>query len=188
MRKIFLLIVPLFLTSCSWFWHTPENVICPYISIPQDKAYMTQTVNYLDNFQIELIGYEGYCYNEDGLSRRYAVITPVFSVTRLRSSDETDVDFAFYTETIQGPPGFVGKRTYTAGTGIKTDEQSKEFRGKPVKVKIPADGTPLEIILALDVSLEEYHYNHRTFNIEAHHLKADNNAQNHNTSCRSCGI
>jgi len=211
MLKKLLLTVPWFLASCSLLWYEDEVTPCPYVTIPQDTSYLTQTVSYLDNFQIEVNGYEGYCYDEHSVNRRYAVITPVFSVTRLRDSDETEVDFNFYTETVKGPPGFLGKKSYAAGTSIGLDEQSKEFRGKPVKVKIPADGTPLEIILSLDVSRDEYRYNQRTFNVERRQENKDEHffiesglvryipaskkaapaeqpQENPSSSCNSCGI
>ncbi len=166
MLKKLLLIVPWFLSSCSLLWYEDASIPCPYVTIPQDTSYLTQVVGYLDNFQVEVNGYEGYCYSEQSVNRRYAVITPIFSVTRLRDSDETAVDFSFYTETLKGPPEFLGRKSYNTGTVIGLDEKSKEFKGKPVKVKIPTDGTPLEIILSLNISKDEYRYNQRTFNVE----------------------
>ena len=34
---------------------------CPRVQIIRDNAYLTQVVNYREEFQINLIGYDGYC-------------------------------------------------------------------------------------------------------------------------------
>lgn len=162
MKKYVLIIALLLLASCA----APLNEAdfrCPNILIPGDKAYLTQIVNYADNFRIELTGYEGYCYVEDGLSRRYAVITPKFRVARLRDNDETQVDFQYFTEILQGPPEFVGKKTYFASGKVEVGAAQAVFSGRPVKVKIPLDNDEIEIILGLDVSAAEHMYNQRTF-------------------------
>ena len=36
--------------------------ICPRVQINRDNAYLTQVVNYKEQFQISLIGHEGFCY------------------------------------------------------------------------------------------------------------------------------
>lgn len=156
----------LLLASCAWFEGDYDGYICPNVSIPREKAYVTQKVTYEDEFQIELKGYEGYCYPETASNRHYAVITPQFEVQRLRDSDETQVDFNFYTETIKGPPEYLGKHSYSASVNIPADVKEKNFNGRAVKVKIPADNPDFEIILALDVSLEEFRYNQRTFDVK----------------------
>ena len=162
MKKLLLLTI-LFLAAACASSRRAEDFRCPNVKIPGDKSYLTQIVNYVDNFRIELTGYEGYCYVEDGLSRRYAVITPRFKVTRLRDNDETALDFRYFTEIVQGPPAFVGKKTYFASGRIDAGEKEAFFSGRPVKVKIPLDDDEIEVVLGLDVSAAEHMYNQRTF-------------------------
>lgn len=88
-------------------------MMCPRVVIPRDTAYLTQIVNYREEFQISLVGYEGHCYFDTRVNRDKAVINPVFKIKRLRRSDETDVHFAYYTETVKGPPAYLGKRPIT---------------------------------------------------------------------------
>ena len=76
---------------------------CPRVQIIRDNAYLTQVVNYREEFQINLIGYDGYCYMDRKINQNKALIKPIFQIKRLRPSDETDVHFAFYTETVKGP-------------------------------------------------------------------------------------
>ena len=107
-----------YLSSCSLFWtdapELPVEEPCPVVIIPRDIAYVTQKVNYIDDFQIELKGYSGYCYFDKRINRRKAVIIPQFEVRRLRQNlDETDVDFTYFTETIKGPPEYLGKKRLT---------------------------------------------------------------------------
>ncbi len=165
MLKKCLVIMVGFLASCSWFGNSGAP-LCPYVTIPRDTAYVTQKVNYEDEFQIELVGYEGYCSWENNVNRRYAMITPLFVVHRLRDSDETRVDFGFYTETVKGPPAFIGKKAYSESVMVGKDEKEKEFKGHAVKVRVPEGYEPFEILLGLDVSREEHLYNQRTFDVK----------------------
>ncbi len=162
MKKLLLLTILFLAASCASS-RRAEDFRCPNVSIPGDKAYLTQIVDYIDNFRVELTGYDGYCYVEDGLRRRYAVITPRFKVTRLRENDETALDFQYFTEIVQGPPAFVGKKTYFASGRIDAGEKETVFSGRPVKVKIPVDDDDIEVLLGLDVSVAEHMYNQRTF-------------------------
>lgn len=161
--KIFVLGLVLLVAACS------ENTVnlCPFITIPRDTAYVTQKVDYSDEFQVELIGFDGYCEQELHNKRSIAVVTPIFRVQRLRDSDETAVDVSFFTQAVKGPPKFLGKRSYSASTQIKRDEREKEFRGKSVKIRIPDDDSEnFEILMGMDVSSQEFKYNQRTFDIK----------------------
>ena len=73
---------------------------CPRVQIIRDNAYLTQVVNYREEFQINLIGYDGYCYMDRKINQNKALIKPIFQIKRLRPSDETDVHFAFYTAAV----------------------------------------------------------------------------------------
>lgn len=162
MKRYVFLILLLMLASCA---HSVREADfrCPKVSIPAEKSYVTQIVNYADNFRIELIGYEGYCYIKEGTARRYAVITPQFKLTRLRDNDESLVDFRYYTEVLQGPPEYLGKQSYFATGKIALDAKEVQFSGRPVQVKIPLDNDELEIFLGLDISEAELDFNRSTF-------------------------
>lgn len=162
MKRYVWLTALLMIASCTASYQA-EDFRCPNVKIPGGEAYLTQIVNYRDNFRVELTGYEGYCYVVEGTSRRYAVITPQFRLTRLQDSADTAVDFSFYTNIEQGPPEFVGKRSYFARGKLDVDDKETTFSGRPVKVKIPVDQDDIEILLGLDVSAEEAKYNQRTF-------------------------
>ena len=162
MKKYLFCIMMLLLGSCSATLREAD-FRCPQIVVPAAKSYLTQMTGNMDNFRIELIGYDGYCYIENRAPRRYAVITPKFRATRLHNSDETRLDFTYYTEIVQGPPEFLGKQTYFASADLALNAQNVTFSGRPVKVKIPLDRDDIEIILGLDVSEAEDDYNRRTF-------------------------
>ena len=68
---------------------------CPEIFIPRETARLYQNNGRFDEFQINLVGTEGYCYTEPSNNRRYAVITPVFRVRRLEDSLTTSIDADF---------------------------------------------------------------------------------------------
>ena len=161
-----------YLSSCSLFWtdapELPVEEPCPVVIIPRDIAYVTQKVNYIDDFQIELKGYSGYCYFDKRINRRKAVIIPQFEVRRLRQNlDETDVDFTYFTETIKGPPEYLGKKHYFGHVTIPLNQREKVLNGKQLELKIPnEDYGRFEIYLGLELSPEERKYNNRTFDIK----------------------
>lgn len=171
-KNICLLLAFITISSCSLFG-TSEPIkekadTCPNVIIPRDISYVIQKVNYMDDFQIELTGFEGYCYFDEKVKRRNAMITPNFKVRRLRKNlDETDVDFTFFTETVVGPPEFLGKKSYEQSVVIARDELEKDFSGKQVKVKVPSrEDIYFEIYLGIDLTDQERKYNDRIFDIK----------------------
>ena len=120
------------ITSCSFLSSKDDSGFaetCPLVRIPRNSAYVIQKVNYIDDFQIELTGYSGYCYFDKRVNRRKAVIIPQFEVKRLRGkSDETDVDFEYYTQTIKGPPEYLGKKQYFGHVTIPLERRIKALK------------------------------------------------------------
>lgn len=99
--------------------------------------------------------------------RNYGYVTPLFNIQRLKDTDETDVDFSFYIETRQGPPKYLGRKTYSAYVTLGEHEKEKSFKGPTVKVLIPEnDYEDFEVLLGIDLSREEYLYNQRTFDVK----------------------
>jgi len=168
MFKHLILLALFLLNGCGGWLFGEDNKphMCPMVQISRDNSYLTQFVNYREAFQISISGYEGYCYYDRLLERHRAVISPVFKVRRLRPSDETDVRFSYYTETIKGPPEYLGKKTYHLTVNIPTNKIEIEYKSHPVNVFIPAEMLyEYDINLGLWISPEEAKYNNRTFDI-----------------------
>ncbi len=162
-KKLLKLVAFLSLGACSSIRY---EHLCPNVIIPRDTAYSTQVADYSDDFQIELTGYEGYCYYDKTRRTNYASIMPVFSIKRLKDSSVTEVDVNFYTQTIKGPPAYIGRRSYWASVIISENEREREFSGPQVKVKLPPENTDeFEILLGIDLTGAEYRYNQRTFDV-----------------------
>lgn len=163
-RNLFLVL--LCLSSC----HSSQYNPCPNIRIPRDVAYLTQKVNSRDEFQIELKGYEAYCYFDERNRRDKTVVTPIFTVQRLQQADDFEVDFEFFAETIKGPPHFLGRQNFHARTSLAPGEKEKEFKGNPITIRIPSQNPKdFEIILGLYLSQNEHRFNQRTFDIKYHY-------------------
>jgi len=174
MLKRSLFLVVFILSGCySWFAGERENLqICPQVQISRDNSYLTQFVNYKEAFQISINGYEGFCYYDRKLERNRAVINPVFKIKRLRPSDETDVRFSYYTETVQGPPEYLGKKTYHITAKIELDERETLYKAPAASVFIPPEMLyGYDINLGLWISPEEAKYNHRTFDINYRYIE-----------------
>ena len=165
MLKKISLILFVFLTGCEY--SNMDYETCPRVQIIRDNAYLTQVVNYREEFQINLIGYDGYCYYDRKIEQNKALIKPIFQIMRLRPSDETDVHFAFYTETVKGPPQYIGKKTHYAVATIPSDALEIEYTAPQVMVYVPEEYKySYDINMGLVISPEERKYNHRTFDIE----------------------
>ena len=166
MLKRALLLILFFVSACGNWFSNDDIRLCPNIQITRDNSYLTQFVNYKEAFQISINGYEGYCYYDKVLERHRAVVSPVFKIKRLRPSDETDVRFSYYTETIKGPPEYIGKKTYHITIQIPKDTIETEYKAGQASVFIPAEMLyDYDINLGLWISPEEAKYNHRTFDI-----------------------
>ena len=144
----------------------PRDFSCPQVQIIRNDAYLTQYMKSKETFQINLSGYEGYCYYEDTVGRYKAVIRPVFTIKRLQPNDETDVRFSYYTETVKGPPEYLGKKTHFVTAKIGLTERETEYKGASSSVYIPSTvAEDYDVNLGLWISPEEKLYNQRTFDI-----------------------
>lgn len=164
MLKKNLCFILLFLAACVV---EKENEYCPYAVIRREDSRLIQKVNYQDDFLIEMTGWEGYCYYDSRVKKEKAVIVPIFMVSRLRDSDETDVQFSWFANTLKGPPAYLGKRTFFASVSLGAGQRQKEFKGKPVEIKVPSEMKyEFEILLGVDASKKEKNYNSRLFDVE----------------------
>ncbi len=160
-KKLFILSLISILGSCSLY---EEGDFCPRVQIKRTNAYIVQTSDVSEEFMIELTGYEGYCFFDKRIKHDKAVITPVFKIKRLTANDITDVHFSYYTETVKGPPAYLGKKTYYAKVLIPADEKEVEYKAKPVEVRIPPEMKyEFDIFLGLNLSQSDRIYNQRTF-------------------------
>lgn len=141
--------------------------ICPMVTISRENAYLIQKANYQDDFQVELKGYEGFCFYDNRVKQEKAQIVPIFQITKLRNTDESDIQFSYFTNTIKGPPQYLGRRSYFVSTHMTQGERNKEFKGSPIEVKIPLEMMyDFEIMMGLDISRQENLYNQRLFDVE----------------------
>lgn len=154
----------LFLTSC--IAEEPYSS-CPFVIIRRDDAHLIQKANYQDDFDVELKGFEGYCYFDERVRREKARIIPIFVVSKLRNTDETNVQFSWFTQTIKGPPEYIGKNTYFADVHIKQGEKSVEVKGKEIELKVPNEMmNDFPIFMGLSLSRQERDYNQRLFDVD----------------------
>lgn len=174
----------------------PEQY-CPLISMKREDARLIQKVNYQDDFEVELKAVEGFCFYDERVKQEKAHLTPIFIIRKLRNTDETDIHFSWFTNTVKGPPAYLGKKTYHTGTSMKTGERSKEFRGDSVELKIPQEMMyEFEIMTGLVVSPQEKKYNKKIFDVDFEFYDDSNAAegeyvplaQQNQSGCSSCGM
>lgn len=163
MKRYILTFCCLILSACSFFYKSTSNLMCAKVLIDNSSSYFTRTRGKTEDFRVELVGNESYCYDANDISRRYIVISPKFKITRLSPTDETRVDFSFYTETVKGPPGFVGKRSYFFMGTLNSDTKEVIVTARPVKVKVPQNDSDFTVLLGLNMSDSEQNYNLSTF-------------------------
>lgn len=160
-KKIFTLLVLILVTACNQNYNRP---MCPNAQIKRESAYLVQRSQVAEEFSIELIGYDGYCYYDDKIKHDKAVVTPIFRVKRLGPNSQTDVMFSYYTRTIKGPKEYLGTQTHFVKVLIPSDVNEVKYHGKQTELRIPA-GMKYEydIILGLSLSRNDYNYNQKTF-------------------------
>lgn len=174
MKKLIFLMVFILSGCTEWIWSSSSSGsgLCPQVRILRGNSYLTQFVNYRETFQISINGYEGYCYYDTALARHRAVIRPIFKIKRLSPSDETDVRFSYYTETVKGPPAYLGKKTYYLTVKIKADELETTYKAPAVNVFVPAEMLDdYDINLGLWLRPDEERYNQRTFDINYRYIE-----------------
>lgn len=153
--------------GCAWFENEKEDYYvvvsgtddtsylkdveaCPKVHIRQDDVKIVQVAEYRELFTIKAVGYEGFCYFNEKVQKDRAVIKPRFKITRIENSDVTDVHFSYYLETVEGPEGFLGKKTYFASVNIPQGVHEVEFTADIGELSIPVPGTyNLDVFLGL---------------------------------------
>lgn len=164
-KKILAVTLLLSIAGCSW-WKGEPSKVCPRALIQRKDAYMIQKSMHYEEFMIELVGQEGFCYFDNRVNHDKAVVSPIFKIKRLRPNDETDVMFSYYTETVKGPPAFLGKKTYFAKVYMPADETEIEYRAKETEVRIPPGMKyDFDINLGLNIRPRDRSYNQRTFDV-----------------------
>lgn len=123
---------------------------CPKVHIRQEDVKIVQIADYRELFAVKATGYEGFCYFNEKVQKDRAVIKPRFKITRLEDSDVTDVHFSYYLETVEGPEGFLGKKTYFASVNIPQGVHEVDFTADIGELSIPVPGTyDLDVFLGL---------------------------------------
>ena len=128
MRKNIIVMLFVLLSGCTS--NITEKYSCPQIIIPRETARAYQS-DLTDKFQINMVGHETYCYQEEADKRYYAVITPIFQIRRLEQSEVTNVDANYYVKTSVNDVDYIGKRTFYQTLNIPVDAKEAKVRGKP---------------------------------------------------------
>lgn len=168
LKKIITIQLTILLSACGFMWSDEgeDMRICPNVLISRADAYLVQKDLQHENFLIELIGFDGYCFFDKRINHDKAVITPIFRIKRLRPTDETDVMFSYYTETVKGPPAYLGKKTHYAKAKIPLDKVTTEYKGEQAEVRIPPEMKyEYDINLGINIPKTEKKYNQRTFDV-----------------------
>lgn len=140
MKPILFLILPVLLASCS---SSKKEEVCPEIFIPRETARYYQNNGRFDEFQVNFVGAESYCYTEPANNRRYAVITPIFKVRRLEDSPITRLDVDFYVKTSVNSEDYLGTRTFSQSLSIPQSVKEVTLKGRQTLTRIanqPYDG------------------------------------------------
>ena len=161
-----------FLVSCSQGSRPDDG--CPEISIPRETARVYQNNGKFDEFQINLVGYEGYCYTEPSNNRRYALITPLFKVRRLEDSPTSSLDVDFYIKTSVNEEDYLGTRKFSQTLSIPRSVKEQTVKGRPTVTRLsrpPYEGFSVELGMAL--SDEAKNKTKGMFDIDYRYLSAE---------------
>ena len=123
-----------FVASCSS--GSKSEYDCPEILIPRETTRIYQSNGKYDEFQINLVGSESYCYTEPSTNRRYAVITPLFKIRRLEKSNISTIDIEFFVKTSQNAEDYLGTRNFHQTLKIPTSSKEEVVKGRQTSTRI----------------------------------------------------
>ena len=133
--KRFFIFSLLLINACSGR-SLPEND-CPPINIPRETARLYQNDQVSDKFQVNVVGYESYCYTDFSDKHRYAVITPLFKIRRLEESNTNKLDSSFYIKTSGAKDDFIGSQNYQQQLSIPSGVKEQTIKGAQTTTRIP---------------------------------------------------
>ncbi len=171
MKKFIVIILLFIVSACSS--QQFEHYACPEIIIPREttRAYHTD-IN--DKFQINLVGNEAYCYNEESNNRYYAVITPVFKLRRLEQSSTTTVDADYFLKTSLNDKDYIGRKVVKQTLSIPTNVKEIVLRGNPTITRIPKPPfNDFKIYLGMDLVGAKKEKSKKMFDIDYRYLTED---------------
>lgn len=151
MKRFFSFFSLLMLLSCSSF--NGDDYSCPSIFIPRETSRIYKNSGSFDSFQVNVVGFNAYCYTETANNRRYAVISPVFKVRRLESSQTTNLDIDFYIKTSINDKDYIGKNIFNQVLNIPVDAKENVVVGKETRTRImnqPYQNFHLDIGMVLE--------------------------------------
>ena len=134
MKRFLSFLSMLLIASCSSGYNTEND--CPPIYIPRESTRIYKNNGSIDDFQINVVGFDAYCYTEEANNRRYAIISPVFKVRRLEDSHTTSLDVDFYVKTSVNKEDYVGINRFNQVLNIPSDSKDAIIRGKETKTRI----------------------------------------------------
>lgn len=161
-----------FISACSLSSDNANK--CPVISISKETSRAFYVDNNIDKFQINLVGYEGYCYTEPSNNRRYASITPIFKIRRLEASSITSIDIDFYIKTSINAEDYLGFRKFNQTLNIPQNTKELVIKGRQTKTRIsqpPYSG--FDISLGLSLSEAEKQKAKQMLDIDYSYLSED---------------
>ncbi len=149
--RIFLSFLSLFfIISCSSYHDTDND--CPPIYIPRENTRIYKNNGSIDDFQINVIGFDAYCYTEAANNRRYAIISPIFKIRRLEESNTTSMDIDFYVKTSVNKKDYVGINRFSQVLNIPNNSREVIVKGKETKTRIimpPYDNFSIDLGIVL---------------------------------------
>lgn len=113
-----------------------DESVCPNIVLPRQTARQYQDNGRSDKFQINLTGFESYCYTDEKTNHRYAKITPIFKVRRMEASNTTRLDVSFFVKTSLNAKNYLGRRDYFQTLQIAEDAREDTVKGRSTVTRI----------------------------------------------------
>ena len=171
MKRFFIFSI-LFISACS-SRNMPESD-CPPIDIPRETARLYQNDQISDKFQVNMTGYEAYCYTDGSNKRRYAVIKPLFKVRRLEESNINKLDGSFYIKTSGDKEDFIGSQNYQQQFSINPNVREETIKGIQTTTRIPFppyDG--FSISLGFTMSVAQGNRAKKMFDIDYKYLNEE---------------
>jgi len=160
-RKILCGLVVFLVAACTTGKNGSFVRYCPNVYLNPVYARMTEMAGKEIQFKAELIGYEGYCRTNSKTGETYAVISPIFEISREAEMVSPEVVFNYYTDTSGNQDKGLGRERHEIVVHVSEAGKKIIYQGEYIEVRIPHNMPGYRIDMGLLLSPSQMDYNRK---------------------------
>lgn len=161
MKKIICTLALLLAAGCNSGREVAFVRYCPHVYLNPAYSHVVVTAGKEIQYKAEVIGYEGYCRTNAKTKETYAVIAPIFEVSRVAAQSSPEVVFRYYTDTSGNPEKGIGREVREVSVNVPNVNEKIVYQGEYVEIRIPHNMPGFKIDLGMALSAAQLDYNRK---------------------------